>query len=72
MTLVKILTWNVRDVRNKIKRTAVLAYLKAQRANIMALTDARYRPFTVCIEAPMDSLGLPQHTPVSIGEFRYW
>ena len=39
MTSIKFLTWNVRGVRNKIKRTAALAYLKAQKANIMALTE---------------------------------
>ena len=39
MTTLKFMTWNVRGVRNKIKRTAALAFLKAQKANVIALTE---------------------------------
>lgn len=39
MTSIKFLTWNVRGVWDKIKSTAALMYLKAQKANVIALTE---------------------------------
>lgn len=39
MTDLKFLTWNVRGLRDKIKRTAALALLKSQKADIIALVE---------------------------------
>ena len=39
MPTVKFLTWNVRGLRARPKRNAVLSYLKAQRAEIMVLVE---------------------------------
>lgn len=37
MASIKFLTWN--GVRDKIKRTAALAFLKAQKADVIALVE---------------------------------
>lgn len=39
MTTIKFLTWNVRGMRDKIKRTAAFAYLKSQKSNVIVLTE---------------------------------
>ena len=39
MTALKFLTWNVRGMRDKVKRSAILAFLKKQRADIMVLVE---------------------------------
>lgn len=37
------LTWNVRGVGDKIERTAALAFLKAQKADIIALVETHVK-----------------------------
>lgn len=39
MPTVKFITWNVWGIRAKPKRNAVLAYLKAQHADLMVLVE---------------------------------
>lgn len=39
MTSIKFVTWNVRGLRDRVKRTAVLTYLKSQKADITALVE---------------------------------
>lgn len=39
MTTIKFLTWKCAGVRDKIKRTVALAYLKLQKTNVIALTE---------------------------------
>lgn len=39
MIELKCITWNVRGLRAKAKRNAVLSYLKAQRADLMVLVE---------------------------------
>lgn len=39
MADVKFMMWNVRGMRDKIKRTAVLQYLKGQKVDIIALVE---------------------------------
>lgn len=39
MASIKILTWNVRGLREKIKRSAALSCLQKQRADIIALVE---------------------------------
>lgn len=39
MSSLKFLTWNVRGLRNRIKRTAVLTFLKSQHADIITLAE---------------------------------
>lgn len=39
MATIKFLTWNVRGLRDGIKRTAVLKYLKAHKADVMVLVE---------------------------------
>lgn len=39
MANVKFVTWNVRGLRNKVKRTAALAFIKSQKADIIAITE---------------------------------
>lgn len=39
MTNIKFLTWNVRGLRDKVKRTAALTFLKSQKADIIALQE---------------------------------
>lgn len=39
MTIIKFMTWNVRGVRDNIKCTAALEFLKAQKTDIIALVE---------------------------------
>ena len=39
MSAIKFLTWNVRGLREKIKRSAALAFLKKQRADVVVLVE---------------------------------
>lgn len=39
MTSVKFLTWNVRGMRDKVKRTTALAFFKSQKADVIALVE---------------------------------
>ena len=39
MATIKFLTWNVRGLREKIKRSAALAFLKKQRADVVVLVE---------------------------------
>lgn len=37
MTTLKLLTWNVRGLSNRVKRSAVFTFLKKQRADVVVL-----------------------------------
>lgn len=39
MTTIKFLTWNVRGMRDCIKHTAVLVFLKLQKADVIVLVE---------------------------------
>lgn len=43
MAFIKLLTWNVRGLHNKIKRSAVLFILKKQHADVMVLVETHVK-----------------------------
>lgn len=73
MPNVKCITWNVRGIRAKLKHTAVLSYLKTQRAEIMVLVDTHLTgQLMLSLKKPWVGWLYQARTLLTPGGLLYW